>query len=118
MEVSMLGLVWLTTAQHVFQPALTGRLELASRKITVWKLRTKNKGDRSEQISQKIVSRELGPRSYRDFVKNIAFLGAKKWGPTCNSDISNAAIYTTAIYREYNIIDTNSPVIDMNFLYL
>ena len=33
MEVSMLHLAWLTIAQHVFQPALTGRLELLSRKI-------------------------------------------------------------------------------------
>ena len=33
MEVSMLRLTWLTVAQHVFQPALTGRLELISRKI-------------------------------------------------------------------------------------
>ena len=55
----MLRLARLTTAQHVFQPALTGRLELVSRKI---------------------VSRELGPRSYRDFAKNIGFLGAKKMG--------------------------------------
>ena len=29
----MLRLTWLTVAQHVFQPALTGRLELISRKI-------------------------------------------------------------------------------------
>ena len=33
MEVSMLRLAWLPIAQHVFQPALTGRLELISRKI-------------------------------------------------------------------------------------
>ena len=33
MEVSMLHLAWLPIAQHVFQPALTGRLELISRKI-------------------------------------------------------------------------------------
>ena len=33
MEVSMLRLAWLPVAQHVFQPALTGRLELISRKI-------------------------------------------------------------------------------------
>ena len=33
MEVSMLRLAWLTIAQHVFQPALTGRLQLISRKI-------------------------------------------------------------------------------------
>ena len=33
MEVSMLRLAWLPIAQHVFQPALTGRRELISRKI-------------------------------------------------------------------------------------
>ena len=33
MEVSVLHLTWLTVAQRVFQPALTGRLELISRKI-------------------------------------------------------------------------------------
>ena len=33
MKVSMLRLAWLTIAQHVVQPALTGRLELISRKI-------------------------------------------------------------------------------------
>ena len=33
MEVSMLCLAWLPIAQHVFQPALTGRIELISRKI-------------------------------------------------------------------------------------
>ena len=59
MEVSMLSRAWLTIAQHVFQPVLTGRPEL---------------------ISRKIVSRELGPRCYRDFAKNIALLGAKKMG--------------------------------------
>ena len=36
----------------------------------------RNKGYRSEQISRKIVSRELNARSYRDFAKNIALLGA------------------------------------------
>ena len=33
MEVSMLSRAWLTIAQYVFQPALTGRPELISRKI-------------------------------------------------------------------------------------
>ena len=36
----------------------------------------RNKGYHGEQISQKIVSRELNARSYRDFAKNIALLGA------------------------------------------
>ena len=98
MEVSMLRLTWLTVAQHVFQPALTGRLEKNCL------LRTGNKGYRGEQISRKIVSRDLGPRSYRDFAKNIALLGAKKWGPTRDRDISNSAIYATAIYRAYTVV--------------
>ena len=36
----------------------------------------RNKGYRGEQITRKIVSRELNARSYRDFAKNIALLGA------------------------------------------
>ena len=45
MEVSMLRLAWLTIAQHVFQPALTGRLS------------------QCELISQKIVSCEPGTKA-------------------------------------------------------
>ena len=78
MEVSMLSRAWLTIAQHVFQPALTGRPELISRKNCL--RRTGNKGYRGEQISRKIVSREMGPRCYHDFAKNIALLGTKKMG--------------------------------------
>ena len=36
----------------------------------------RNKGYRGEQISRKIVSRELNARSNRDFAKNVALLGA------------------------------------------
>ena len=36
----------------------------------------RNKGYCGEQISRKIVSRELNARSYHDFAKNIALLGA------------------------------------------
>ena len=36
----------------------------------------RNKGYRGAQISQKNVSRELNARSYRDFAKDIALLGA------------------------------------------
>ena len=41
MEVSMLRLAWLTIAQHVFQPVLTGRLELISLKTVSCKPGTK-----------------------------------------------------------------------------
>ena len=73
MEVPMLHLAWLPIAQHVFQPALTGRLELISRKIV------------SSEQEQRLLRwtdftknclRELNARSYRDFAKNIALLGA------------------------------------------
>ena len=37
----MLSRAWLTIAQHVFQPALTGRPELISRKIVSGEPRTK-----------------------------------------------------------------------------
>ena len=97
MEVSMLRLMWLTVAQHVFQPALTGRLELISRKIVSCEPGTK-------AIAVSRFREKLGPRSYRDFAKNIALLGAKKWGPTCDRDISNSAIYATAIYRAYTAV--------------
>ena len=99
MEVSMLRLAWLAIAQHVFQPALSGRLELISRKIVSCERRAK-------AITVSRFREKLDPRSYRDFVKNIALLGAKKWGPTCDRDISNSVIYTTAIYREYTVVKT------------
>ena len=56
MEVSMLRLVCLPIAQHVFQPALTGMLELISRKIDSceWEQRLSRWADVT-----KIVSREL-----------------------------------------------------------
>ena len=94
MEVSMLRLAWLTTTQHVFQPALTGRPELVSRKIV-------SRGPRTKAIA---VSKFRKKLSYRDFAKNIAFLGAKKRGPTCDRDISDSAIYTTTIYRAYTVL--------------
>ena len=79
-----------------------------------------------KQISRKIVSREPDQRHPRwaDFAngvqgitvisRKIALLGvmsaklakwvAKKWGPTCDRDISDSAIYTTAIYRAYTVL--------------
>ena len=78
------------------------------------------------RFREKIVSRELNARSYRDFAKNIALLGAtstkfaksvgKKWVPTCDRDISNSAIYTTAIYRDSNFKDRDSNFLVMFFL--
>ena len=76
MKVSMLRLAWLPIAQHVFQPALTGTEVGSSWFREKLSPANRNKGYRGEQISQKIVSRELNARSYRDFAKNIALLGA------------------------------------------
>ena len=77
MEVSMLSRAWLTIAQHVFQPALTGRPELISRKIVSGEPGTK-------AIAVSRFREKLSPanwvQGYRDFAKNIAVLGAKKMG--------------------------------------
>ena len=98
MEVSMLRLAWLTITQHVFQPALTGRLELISGKIVSCEPGTK-------AIAVSRFCEKLSPANWVHGVTTILrmyhALGRQKWGPTCDCDISNSAIYTNAIYREY-----------------
>ena len=102
MEVSMLSRAWLTIAQHVFQPALTGRPELISRKIVSGESRTK-------AIAVSRFREKLSPANWVQGVTAISrkisrSWAPKKWGPTCDRDISNSAIYTTAIYRAYTVL--------------
>ena len=102
MEVSMLRLTWLTAAQHVFQPALTGRLELISRKIVSCEPGTK-------AIAVSRFREKLSPANWVQGVtaisrKILRSWAPKKWGPTCDRDISNSAIYATAIYRAYTVL--------------
>ena len=101
MEVSMLSGAWLTIAQHVFQPALTGRPELISRKIVSGEPGTK-------AIAVSRFCEKLSPANWVQGVTAISrkisrSWAPKKWGPTCDRDISNSAIYTTAIYRAYTV---------------
>ena len=101
MEVSMLSRAWLTIAQHVLQPALTGRPELISRKIV-----SGEPGTKAIEVSR--FSEKLSPANWVQSVTAISrkisrSWAPKKWGPTCNRDISNSAIYTTAIYRAYTV---------------
>ena len=111
MEVSMLRLAWLPIAQHVFQPALTGRLELISQKNCLQRTGTKT-------IAVNRFRKKLSPANWMQGVtaisrkishfwaphlQNSRNRWAKKWGPTCDRDISNSAIYTTAIYRAYTV---------------
>ena len=101
MEVSMLSRAWLTIAQHVFQPALTGRPELISRKIFSGEPGTK-------AIAVSRFREKLSPANWVQGVTAISrkisrSWAPKKWGPTCDRDISNSAIYTTAIYRAYTV---------------
>ena len=74
----------------------------------------RNKGYRGEQISRKLspanwmqgvtaISRKIS-RSWAPRLQNSQNRWAKKWGPTCDRDISNSAIYTTAIYRAYTVL--------------
>ena len=102
MEVSMLSRAWLTIAQHVFQPALTGRPELISRKIVSGEPGTK-------AIAVSKFREKLSPANWVQGVIAISrkisrSWAPKKWGPTCDRDISNSAIYTTAIYRAYTVL--------------
>ena len=112
MEVSMLRLAWLPIAQHVFQPALTGRLKLISRKIvsSEQEQRLSRWADFAKNCLPRIECKEL-PRfreKYRALGRHVCKIreigGQKKWGPTCNRDISNSAICTTAIYRAYTVL--------------
>ena len=101
MEVSMLSGAWLTIAQHVFQPALTGRPELISRKIVSGEPGTK-------AIAVSRFREKLSPANWVQGVTAISrkisrSWAPKKWGPTCDRDISNSAIYTTGIYRAYTV---------------
>ena len=101
MEVSMLSRAWLTIAQHVFQPALTGRPELISRKFVSGEPGTK-------AIAVSRFREKLSPANWLQGVTAISrklsrSWAPKKWGPTCDRDISNSAIYTTAIYRAYTV---------------
>ena len=100
MEVSMLHLAWLAIAQHVFQPTLTGRLELILRKIVSckWEQRLSWWADFVKNCLLPIGSKEL-----LRFGEKYCARGRKKMGPTCDCDISNSAIYTTVIYREYTV---------------
>ena len=82
MEVSMLRLTWLTVAQHVFQPALTGRLELISRKIGVKNclLRTGNKGQRGWADFAKNCLPRIGSKKLPRFREKYRALGRQKVG--------------------------------------
>ena len=95
MEVSMLRLAWLPIAQHVFQPALTGRLELISRKIvsSEQEQRLSRWADFAKTCLPRIECKEL-PRfreKYRALVRHVCKIreiGGQK----------NGVQHATAIY--------------------
>ena len=85
MEVSMLRLTWLTVAQHVFQPALTGRLELISRKIVSCEPGTK-------AIAVSRFREKLSPANWVEGVTAISRKISCSWAP------KNRVQHATAIY--------------------
>ena len=107
----MLRLAWLPIAQHVFQPALTGRLELISWKIvsSEQEQRLSRWADFAKNCLPWIECKELQRfrEKYRALGRHVCKIheigGQKKWGPTCDRDISNCTIYTTTIYRAYTV---------------
>ena len=74
MEVSMLSRAWLTIAQHVFQPALTGRPELISRKIVSGEPGTK-------AIAVSRFREKLSPANWVRGVTAISRKISRSWAP-------------------------------------
>ena len=100
----MLRRAWVSIAQHVFQPAWTGRLELISPKIV-----SSEPGTKAIAVSK--LSEKLSPANWVQGVTAISqkicrSWAEKKWGPICDRDISSSALYTTAIYQEYTVLRT------------
>ena len=85
MEASMLSRAWLTIAQHVFQPALTGRPELISRKIVSGKPGTK-------AIAVSRYREKLSPANWVKGVTAISRKISRSWAP------KNGVQHATAIY--------------------
>ena len=85
MEVSMLSRAWLTIAQHVFQPALTGRPELISRKIVSGEPGTK-------AIAVSRFREKLSPANWVQGVTAISRKISSSWAP------KNGVQHATAIY--------------------
>ena len=85
MEVSMLRRAWLTIAQHVFQPALTGRPELISRKIVSSEMGTK-------AIAVSRFRGKLSPANWVQGVSGISRKISRSWAP------KNRVQCATAIY--------------------
>ena len=80
MEVSMLRLAWLTIAQHVFQPALTGRLELISRKIA-----SCEQGTKAMAVSR--FREKLSPANWVQGVTAISRKTLCSWAPKNGSNM-------------------------------
>ena len=78
-------MAWLTTAQHVFQPALTGRLELVSQKIV-------SRGPRTKAIAVSKFREKLSPANWIQGVTAISRNISRSWAP------KNGVQHATAIY--------------------
>ena len=81
----MLRLAWLPIAQHVFHPALTGKLELILRKIVSCEPRTK-------AIVVSRIQEKLSPANWVQGVTGISRKISHSWAP------KNGVQHATAIY--------------------
>ena len=115
MELSMLRLAWLPIAQHVFQPALTGRLELILRKIvsSEQEQRLSRWADLAKNCLPRIECKEL-PR----FCEKYHALGCHVCKIHEISGQKNGVQHATAIYpiprnihdRDISGVHCNSPL--------
>ena len=89
MEVSMIRRAWLTIAQHVFLPALTGRPELISRQIV--SSEPEQRLSRWADFANNCLPR-IGSKVLPRFREKYRALGRQKWGPTWNRDIQSTPV--------------------------
>ena len=92
------------------RPHLTGKPDWPRADLAkIFLLRAGSKVTTVSRFCEKL-SPANGVQGITAISKKIMLLGAmsakwvaKKWGPTCDRDISDSAIYTTAIYRVYTV---------------
>ena len=94
MEVLMLRLAWLTIAQHVFQPALTGRLELISQKIV-----SRVPGTKAIAVSR--FCEKLSPANWVQGATAILPKISRSWAPKMGSNMRPRYIQFRDIHDRY-----------------
>ena len=116
MEVSMIAFRGWPSHSMCSRPHFTGKPDWPRADfVENCLLRTRSKATAVSRFRDKL-SPANGVQGITAISRKIALLDAmsaklvkweaKKWGPTCDCNISDSAIYTTTIYREYTVLQS------------